>query len=65
MPRVRPVMIIDDGVSDSGSDHDPSGEGDDDSEALDWEVVSELGKPRDSRTTPPKPPTYAAVVRTK
>jgi hypothetical protein len=65
VPRVRPVMIIDDGVSDSGSDSDPSGSGDDDGEALDWEVVPELGKPRDPRTTPPKPPTYAAVVRTK
>lgn len=63
VPRVRTVMIINDGLSDSDSDSGPSGSGDDDDAfALDWEVVPDLAKRKELRAHPSKSPTYAAAV---
>jgi hypothetical protein len=57
-------MIIDDRLSDSDSDCGPNGL-EDDNDALDWEVVPDLGKRKELRRAPANPPTYAAVTGTK
>jgi len=59
VPRVRTVMIIEHGLSNSDSESE-SEDG-----VLDWEVVPDMAKCKDRRAGSRQRPTYAAVARTK